>query len=268
MSAIEFDCVSFGYTEHKVFDGLSLDIEGNGVTCIVGPNGSGKSTLLKLASGLAAPHTGCVRVQGRDIGGLSAKQRACLVGLLAQQPKAAPMTVRQLTECGRHPHRRAFSPLTDADAHLIEHALEAAGTATFADRMLGELSGGQLQRAYLAMVLAQDTPIVLLDEPTAALDVSASFEVANLMRSLNREHGKAVIAVVHDLNLALTCADTLCVMSAGRVLAQGSPRDPKVLAAVEEAFDVTVELLHGNSGSAYGLFGRERCARRADLEQN
>lgn len=257
MSAIEFENVAFGYGERRVFDGLSLSIEGDGVTCVVGPNGSGKSTLLKLASGLVSPHAGRVRVQGRDMGGLSAKQRACLVGLLAQQPKAAPMTARQLAEYGRHPHRRAFFPLVEKDVRLIESALETAGAATFADRMLGELSGGQLQRAYLAMVLAQDTPIVLLDEPTAALDVSASFEVASLMRSLSREHGKTVVAVVHDLNLALTCADELCVVGGGHVLAQGSPRDPKVLAAVEEAFGVTVELLHGSSGSAYGLFGRD-----------
>lgn len=256
MSAIEFENVVFGYGKRQVFNGLSLSIEGGDVICVVGPNGSGKSTLLRLASGLVAPHAGRVRVQGRDMGGLSARQRACLVGLLAQQPKAAPMTARQLAEYGRHPHRRAFSPLAEKDVRLIENALETAGTATFADCMLGELSGGQLQRAYLAMVLAQDTPIVLLDEPTAALDVSASFEVASLMRSLSRERGKTVIAVVHDLNLALTCADELCVMGAGRMLAQGSPRAPEVLAAVEEAFDVTIELLHGSSGSVYGLFGR------------
>lgn len=259
MSAIEFADVSFGYggaDAAPLLEGFSLEIAEGGVTCIVGPNGCGKSTTLKLACGLLEPSAGSVRVQGRDLRGLASKERARVVSLLAQQPAAAPMTVRQLVECGRFPHHGAFPKLTADDAELVLSALETCGAAPFAERMLAELSGGQLQRAYLAMVLAQDAPVILLDEPTAALDASASFEIAELMRTLASDHGKAVVAVIHDINLALSYADELCVMSNGRLLAQGSAEDERVLDAVERAFDVRVELLCGKAGSAYGLFRR------------
>ena len=120
------------------------------------------------------------------------------------------------------------------------------------------LSGGQRQRAFIAMVLAQDAPVVLFDEPTSFLDVSACYEVMELMRSLKEEHGKTVVAVIHDINLALKYSDEVCVMRAGKLLAQGAPHEAEVLAAVEDAFDVRIELLHGELGSSYALWRRTK----------
>ena len=121
---------------------------------------------------------------------------------------------------------------------------------------VAELSGGQRQRAFIAMVLAQDTPVVLFDEPTSFLDVSACYEVMELMRSLKEEHGKTVVAVIHDIDLALRYSDEVCVMRDGKLLAQGAPQEAEVLAAVEDAFDVRIELLHGELGSLYALWRR------------
>ena len=120
----------------------------------------------------------------------------------------------------------------------------------------GKLSGGQRQSAFIAMVLAQDTPVVLFDEPTSFLDVSACYEVMELMRSLKEEHGKTVVAVIHDIDLALRYSDEVCVMRDGKLLAQGAPQEAEVLAAVEDAFDVRIELLHGELGSLYALWRR------------
>ena len=135
-------------------------------------------------------------------------------------------------------------------------ALVACGLSNLAERPAAELSGGQRQRAFIAMVLAQDTPVVLFDEPTSFLDVSACYEVMELMRSLKEEHSKTVVAVIHDIDLALRYSDEVCVMHDGKLLAQGTPQEAEVLAAVEEAFNVRVELLHGELGNSYALWRR------------
>ncbi len=136
--------------------------------------------------------------------------------------------------------------------------LRHAGLQSLAEHPVAELSGGQRQRAFIAMVLAQDAPVVLFDEPTSFLDVSACYEVMELMRSLKEEHGKTVVAVIHDINLALKYSDEVCVMRAGKLLAQGAPHEAEVLAAVEDAFDVRIELLHGELGSSYALWRRTK----------
>lgn len=145
-----------------------------------------------------------------------------------------------------------------ADYEAVERALETCRLADLAKRPVAELSGGQRQRAFIAMVLAQDTPVVLFDEPTSFLDVSACYEVMELMRSLKEEHGKTVVAVIHDIDLALRYSDEVCVMHEGKLLAQGAPQEAEVLAAVEDAFDVRIELLHGELGSFYALWRRQQ----------
>ena len=218
MASVQLSDVSFGYGERALFSKLTLELAEGKVTSIIGPNGCGKSSLLKLASGICKPWEGSIRVLGHDHG--------------------------------------ILATIDAADYEAVERALEACRLADLAERPVAELSGGQRQRAFIAMVLAQDTPVVLFDEPTSFLDVSACYEVMELMRSLKEEHGKTVVAVIHDIDLALRYSDEVCVMRDGKLLAQGAPQEAEVLAAVEDAFDVRIELLHGELGSFYALWRR------------
>lgn len=256
MASVQLSNVTFGYGERALFRGLNLELAQGKVTGIIGPNGCGKSSLLKLASGICKPWEGSIHVLGRDVSALSSKERARLLSLLAQEHAAPPMSVRRLVECGRFPHHGIFATMDAADCRAVDRALEACRLAEIAERPVAELSGGQRQRVFIAMILAQDAPVVLFDEPTSFLDVSACYEVMELMRSLKEEHGKTVVAVIHDINLALKYSDEVCVMRAGKPLAQGAPHEAAVLAAVEDAFDVRVELLHGELGSSYALWRR------------
>ena len=258
MASVQLSDVSFGYGERALFCGLDLELAQGKVTSIIGPNGCGKSSLLKLASGICKPWEGSIRVLGHDASALSSKERARLLSLLAQEHAAPPMSVRRLVECGRFPHHGMFVTMDAADYEVVDRALATCGLAELAEHPVAELSGGQRQRAFIAMVLAQDAPVVLFDEPTSFLDVSACYEVMELMNSLKEEHGKTVVAVIHDINLALKYSDEVCVMRAGKLLAQGAPHEAEVLAAVEDAFDVRIELLHGELGSSYALWRRTK----------
>lgn len=258
MASVQLSDVSFGYGERALFCGLDLELAQGKVTSIIGPNGCGKSSLLKLASGICKPWEGSIRVLGHDASALSSKERARLLSLLAQEHTAPPMSVRRLVECGRFPHHGMFATMDAVDYEAVDRALATCGLTELAEHPVAELSGGQRQRAFIAMVLAQDAPVVLFDEPTSFLDVSACYEVMELMRSLKEEHGKTVVAVIHDINLALKYSDEVCVMRAGKLLAQGAPHEAEVLAAVEDAFDVRIELLHGELGSSYALWRRTK----------
>ena len=249
MASVQLSDVSFGYGERPLFSELTLELAEGKVTSIIGPNGCGKSSLLKLASGICKPW---------NVSALSSKERARLLSLLTQEHAAPPMSVRRLVACGRYSHHGILATMEAADYEAVERALEACRLADLAERPVAELSGGQRQRAFIAMVLAQDTPVMLFDEPTSFLDVSACYEVMELMRSLKEEHGKTVVAVIHDIDLALRYSDEVCVMRNGKLLAQGAPQEAEVLAAVEDAFDVRIELLHGELGSLYALWRRQR----------
>ena len=239
MASVQLSDVSFGYGERALFSKLTLKLAEGKVTSIIGPNGCGKSSLLKLASGICKPWKGSISVMGRDVSVLSSKERASLLSLLTQEHAAPPMSVRRLVACGRYPHHGILATMDAADYEAVERALEACRLADLAERPVAELSGGQRQRAFIAMVLAQDTPVVLFDEPTSFLDVSACYEVMELMRSLRY-------------------SDEVCVMHEGKLLAQGAPQEAEVLAAVEDAFDVRIELLHGELGSFYALWRRQQ----------
>ena len=252
MASVQLSDVSFGYGERALFSKLTLKLAEGKVTSIIGPNGCGKSSLLKLASGICKPWKGSISVMARDVSVLSSKERARLLSLLTQEHAAPPMSVRRLVACGRYPHHGILATMDAADYEAVERALETCRLADLAERPVAELSGGQRQRAFIAMVLAQDTPVVLFDEPTSFLDVM------ELMRSLKEEHGKTVVAVIHDIDLALRYSDEVCVMHEGKLLAQGAPQEAEVLAAVEDAFDVRIELLHGELGSFYALWRRQQ----------
>ena len=253
MGALEFDDVVFGYGSGLLFDGFSASFPKGSISCIVGPNGCGKSTLAKLAMGLVKPTSGRVCVAGRDVSSLAARDRARLLGVLVQQQEAPMMTARELVECGRFPCNGSFSRLSRTDEERIDEALLLAGVSELRDRSLQSLSGGQRQRVRMAMVLAQDTPIVLLDEPTSFMDVAACFDMVWLIRQV-RQRGKTVVAVIHDLNLALSVADQVFVMERGRLAAQGEPTGGRVRGAIEQSFGVRLEHVQTSCGTAWVPF--------------
>lgn len=239
--AIRYEDVSFSYKPGIPFmEGLAAAIPAGAVTSIVGPNGCGKSTLVKLASGLLRPTAGRVDVAGRDTDALAPRERARLMAVLAQTSRVPPMTVEALVACGRHPHLRWGGRLGPDDRAAVEAAMERAGVAAFRNHDLHQLSGGERQRAHLARTLAQDTDLIVLDEPTTYLDISACHDLMALVRDLNRREGKTVAMVIHDLDLALRYSDYLVVMQKGRVAAQGPTDEVLASGAVGDAFHMDI----------------------------
>lgn len=231
--------LTLGYGAESVIRDLDLDIPAGRTTVFIGANGCGKSTLLRGLTRQLAPRAGSIEVLGRDAARVSARDYARTVALLPQHPVAPEgMTVAQLVARGRHPHRGLLGGRAAGDDAAIASALERTDLVELAEREAGTLSGGQRQRAWLALVLAQQTPVVLLDEPTSYLDLSHQVEVLDLVRALPdpRGGGRAtVVAVLHELNLAARSADHIVAMAAGRVVAQGTPGEvivPEVLAEV------------------------------------
>ena len=254
--ALELCDVTFSYGAAPVLEGLSLAIPAGGVTGIVGPNGCGKSTLLKLADGLLAPSAGEVRVAGRAVLPLAARERARLVALLPQVHRTPAMTVRGLVMCGRYAHMGVFGRPDAADERAVDEALAEVGIEALAAKPARSLSGGECQRAFLAMAVAQDAQVLLLDEPTTYLDVRAAHDTMALVRQLAVRRGTTVVAVIHDLDLALRACDHVVVMERGRVAAQGAPGDEPVVDAIGAAFDVEVCRLTTPRGKAYAFFPR------------
>ncbi|MDP3951504.1 ABC transporter ATP-binding protein [Microbacterium sp.] len=228
--------LTLGYRERTVIEGLDLAIAPGQITAIVGPNACGKSTLLRSMSRLLTPRAGHVILDGASVHRMPAKELARTLGLLPQSPIAPEgITVADLVGRGRHPHQGIFTRWTRADDEAVADALIATDTVSLADRSVDELSGGQRQRVWIAMALAQETDLLLLDEPTTFLDVSHQVEVLDLLTDLNRRRGTTVVMVLHDLNLAARYADHLIALSEGRIHSAGDPRDvltPEMVAAV------------------------------------
>ncbi|REF29849.1 ABC transporter ATP-binding protein [Calidifontibacter indicus] len=232
------------YDKHTVVDGLDLALPAGKITAIVGANGCGKSTLLRGLSRVLRPHTGAVLLDGADLRSMRPKQVALRVALLPQQPVApSGMTVVELVGLGRHPHQSAFRPRTRDDDRIVAEALEATATLDLADRLVEELSGGQRQRVWIAMVLAQQTDVLLLDEPTSFLDLAHAVDVLDLVTDLNRERGTTVAMVLHDLNLAARYADELVAVKEGTVVAQGSPTEVITAERVRGIFGLTASVV-------------------------
>ncbi|MGI5327705.1 ABC transporter ATP-binding protein [Actinomadura nitritigenes] len=216
--------VSAGYTKAPVIEDVSLDIPRGRVTTIIGPNGCGKSTLLKVLARLLRTSSGRVLLDGERIDALRPRRLATRLALLPQNPVAPEgMTVRDLATRGRQPHQPWYRGWSPEDSQIVENAMQATGVLDIADTALDELSGGQRQRAWIAMTLAQQTPILLLDEPTTYLDLAHAVEVLDLIGGLCRDTGRTIVMVLHDLSLAARYSDHLIVMKGGKLLAEGPP---------------------------------------------
>jgi iron complex transport system ATP-binding protein len=237
--ALEARGVSLAYEQTVVFEQLDLRIETGQVTTLIGANGCGKSTLLKAFGRLLTPTAGTVELDGRAVRSIPTREVARRLAILPQKPLTpSATTVRDLVSRGRHPHQSLLKPWTPADTIAVDEALAATGLETLADRDTASLSGGQLQRAWIALVLAQRAPTILLDEPTTFLDLSHQLDVLRLVRSINRERGATVVMVLHDLTLAGRYSDRLVVVGGGRIIADGTPWEVLTPAVLREAFDL------------------------------
>jgi iron complex transport system ATP-binding protein len=238
------DTVTVGYGGEPVVRDLSLAIADGRVTTIVGPNGCGKSTLLRTMARLLRPTSGRVLLDGEPVHETSTKEVARRMALLPQSPIAPDgLLVRDLVGRGRHPHQRWFSQWSPGDEAIVEAALEMTDTTDLRDRALDQLSGGQRQRAWIAMTLAQDTELLLLDEPTTYLDLAHQVEVLDLVTRLNRERNRTVVMVLHDLNLAARYSDVIVVMKDGAVVYEGDPTDVFTPPMLAETFGLEADVL-------------------------
>ncbi|MGE3621733.1 MAG: ABC transporter ATP-binding protein [Acidimicrobiia bacterium] len=236
--------LSVGYgSRPTVVHDVEVVVPDGQLTVIVGPNACGKSTLLKALARMLPARTGRVVLDGRPIGSYPSKAVARRLGLLPQAPTAPDgITVADLVARGRYPHQRLLRQWTPEDEIAVIEALLAANVADLAHRNVDELSGGQRQRVWVAMALAQQTPLLLLDEPTTYLDVAHQIEVLNLARRLQRS-GRTVVAVLHDLHLAFRYATNLVVMHEGRIVAHGAPGEIVTPELIETVFDLPCRVI-------------------------
>ncbi|GAA4920851.1 ABC transporter ATP-binding protein [Nesterenkonia rhizosphaerae] len=235
LAAADLAC---GYDERSVLKELNLQIPEESFTVIIGPNACGKSTLLRSLARLIRPAAGEVLLDGDAISSVPTKQLARTIGLLPQTSLAPEgITVADLVSRGRHPHQSLLRRWGREDEAAVRHALEVTGTTELASRAVDELSGGQRQRAWIAMTLAQQTPILLLDEPTTYLDIAHQIEVLELCTQLQRD-GRTLVAVLHDLNQALRYATHLVAMREGQIIAQGAPEEIGTAELVREVFGI------------------------------
>ncbi|MFC9539512.1 ABC transporter ATP-binding protein [Lysinibacillus sp. NPDC056959] len=241
MLGLQTQNLSLQYGDYQVIQDLSFQIPAGKITVLVGSNGSGKSTLLRSLARLLKPHEGDILIDEQKIQSLSSKEIAKQLAILPQGPLAPEgITVHQLVKQGRYPHQRWFQQWSEDDENIVERAIVATQLQLHKDRAVDSLSGGQRQRAWIAMTLAQETPILLLDEPTTYLDMTHQIEVLDFLFELNRLEHRTIVMVLHDLNLACRYADHLVAVHRQTVAVQGPPEDIVTAEMVQEVFGMEV----------------------------
>lgn len=243
MKTLHADHLSLAYDGVSIIEQLDLEAPAGRITALVGPNGCGKSTLLRGLARLLKPKGGMVYLDGKAIHSLPTKQVAQQIGLLPQSPIApAGLTVYELVAQGRYPHQSWFQQWSAEDSRCTQEALAITNLTHMADRPLDTLSGGQRQRAWIAMALAQETEILLLDEPTTFLDLAYQLEVLDLLHDLN-ERGRTIVMVLHDLNQACRYADHIVAMRNGVIMAQGAPETVMTPEMLKEVFQLNCQIV-------------------------
>jgi iron complex transport system ATP-binding protein len=243
-STLSAEELTLAYDKREVSRELSVTIPSGKITAIVGANACGKSTLLRALARLLKPKHGVVLLDGEDIHGLPTKVVARKLGILPQTPSVpSGISVTDLIARGRYPHQKLVRQWTPEDEATVAAAMVATQTLELARRPVDELSGGQRQRVWIAMVLAQQTDILLLDEPTTFLDLSHQIDVLDLLKDLNQQHASTIVLVVHDLNHAARYADHLIAMHEGAIVAQGHPREIVTAALVEQILAMRSQII-------------------------
>lgn len=244
MSRLSAENVTLAYDQRVIAENLSVAVPDHSFTVIVGPNACGKSTLLRALSRMLKPARGSVLLDGAAISSLPAKKVARTLGLLPQSSIAPDgITVSDLVARGRYPHQGLLRQWSPEDERIVEESMAATGVGELADRYVDELSGGQRQRVWIAMALAQQTPLFLLDEPTTYLDIQHQIEVLDLCAELHEEQGRTLVAVLHDLNHAARYATHLIAMKDGAVIAEGAPADIVTAELVEQVFGLGCQII-------------------------
>ncbi|MEE4096217.1 ABC transporter ATP-binding protein [Pseudomonas viridiflava] len=244
MASIATHDLTLSYQGQVIIDSLDLQLPPGQVTVLIGSNGCGKSTLLKSLARLLKPQAGSVVLNGADIHHKSTATVARELAILPQMPSAPEgISVRQLVALGRYPYQNWMQQWSAQDEAMVEKSLMQTGMHALAERPVDALSGGQRQRAWIAMTLAQDTDLVLLDEPTTFLDLAHQIEVLDLLRDLNRQEGKTIVMVLHDLNLACRYADHMIAVHQRTAFAQGRPADILSETLVKQVFDLNCRII-------------------------
>ncbi|MDN3647530.1 ATP-binding cassette domain-containing protein [Reinekea marina] len=244
-TAITISNLSTGYGKKQILSGIHCSIKQGKLTALIGPNGCGKSTLLNSINGSLPYQEGDIALaDGTLTQHLEAKARACKLSMLPQTPLSPEgVSVRQLVGYGRAPYLNFMGQMREHDHLKVEQALQQADVADLAEKSIAALSGGQRQRAWIAMVLAQDTDIILLDEPTTYLDVAHQFELLELLEELVQQQGKTIVVVLHDLHQACRFADELIIINEGRVFAQGEPSKVFTESMLSTVFDLNAQII-------------------------
>ena len=241
---LEAQGLTLAYDKRVISEDLSTHVPVGSFTAIIGPNACGKSTLLRAFARLLSPRAGRVVLDGRDIASRGAKELARELGLLPQTSLAPDgIRVADLVARGRFPHQRVFDRWSPDDEAAVLRAMTATDVLDLSGRLVAELSGGQRQRVWVAMALAQETPVLLLDEPTTFLDIAHQIEVLELFRSINLEDGRTLVAVLHDLNQAARYASHIIAMRSGSIVAAGAPADVITPEIVEDVFSVPCRVI-------------------------
>jgi iron complex transport system ATP-binding protein len=247
--------LSFSYRRRhggaaRVLDGVSLAIARGSIVGLLGPNGAGKTTLLRILGGMAAPEAGAVFLDDQPIERLTRRQLARRVAMVPQETRSTfDFTVLDIVLMGRYPHLGAFELEGDRDLAIAREALAATGTARLEERLFATLSGGEKQRVVIASALAQSSDLLLLDEPTASLDLGYQFEIASLLRRVNRELGTTMVVCTHDLNFAAALCGGVVLLKEGRVLALGPTRTTLTAGVIRELYGVEADVsFHPRAG--------------------
>lgn len=244
MNSITTENLDIAYDEELIVKALDMSIPKGKITSIIGPNGCGKSTVLKAVGRILKPKNGFVYLSGDDIRKLSTKDIAKKMAILPQTPTApSGLTVSELVAYGRFPHQKGFGKLTPEDKKIVQWALSVTKLADFTHREVDTLSGGQRQRVWIAMALAQQTDLILLDEPTTYLDLAHQLEVLELLYDLNRRQGCTIAMVLHDLNLAARFSDYMIAIRNGNIIKRGSPEEVITPEVLKEAFSINAEIV-------------------------
>lgn len=245
VNSLSAEQLKIAYDDKIVVESLDLEVPRGKITTIIGANGCGKSTILKALGRILKPEKGLIYLNGEDIRQLNSKQIAQKMAVLPQTPQApSGLTVGELIAYGRFPHQKGFGKLTAEDQQIIQWALEVTKLENHENIAIDNLSGGQRQRVWIAMALAQQTDLILLDEPTTYLDLAYQLEVLELLHRLNQQQGCTIVMVLHDLNLAARFADYMIAIGAGKIIKQGCPEEVMTREVLQKTFQIEAQIIN------------------------